>query len=80
MRKNENELSEELRNVEKLLDLVIKKKSCLNVKTGDRIAVSCDSNRKYDYYLGGVYTDNVVHTARSSSACFPLFQCTLSAA
>ena len=27
-----------------------------------------------------VYTDNVVHTARSSSACFPLFQCTLSAA
>ena len=28
----------------------------------------------------GVYTDNVVHTARSSSACFPLFQCTLSAA
>ncbi len=29
---------------------------------------------------GGVNTDELVHTARSSSACFPVFQCTLSAA
>jgi hypothetical protein len=27
-----------------------------------------------------VNTDELVHTARSSSACFPVFQCTLSAA
>ena len=27
-----------------------------------------------------VNTDESVHTARSSSACFPVFQCTLSAA
>ena len=27
-----------------------------------------------------VNTDELVHTARSSSACFPEFQCTLSAA
>lgn len=30
--------------------------------------------------LIGVNTDELVHTARSSSACFPVFQCTLSAA
>lgn len=31
-------------------------------------------------YLRLVNTDELVHTARSSSACFPVFQCTLSAA
>ena len=30
--------------------------------------------------ITGVNTDELVHTARSSSACFPVFQCTLSAA
>ena len=30
--------------------------------------------------LKDVNTDELVHTARSSSACFPVFQCTLSAA
>ena len=30
--------------------------------------------------LNIVNTDELVHTARSSSACFPVFQCTLSAA
>ena len=30
--------------------------------------------------LVAVNTDELVHTARSSSACFPVFQCTLSAA
>lgn len=32
------------------------------------------------YRSDGVNTDELVHTARSSSACFPVFQCTLSAA
>ena len=44
--------------------------------------------KKYDIVLGTVKrwnavfvnTDESVHTARSSSACFPVFQCTLSAA
>ena len=30
--------------------------------------------------IGFVNTDELVHIARSSSACFPVFQCTLSAA
>ena len=30
--------------------------------------------------IDSVNTDESVHTARSSSACFPVFQCTLSAA
>ncbi len=30
--------------------------------------------------MASVNTDELVHTARSSSACFPVFQCTLSAA
>ena len=36
----------------------------------------------YDEWLwvSHVNTDELVHTARSSSACFPVFQCTLSAA
>lgn len=33
-----------------------------------------------DIYSEYVNTDELVHTARSSSACFPVFQCTLSAA
>ena len=37
----------------------------------DILAVSC---------FALVNTDESVHTARSSSACFPVFQCTLSAA
>lgn len=34
----------------------------------------------FDALDAGVNTDESVHTARSSSACFPVFQCTLSAA
>ena len=35
---------------------------------------------RYKIGSGTVNTDELVHTARSSSACFPVFQCTLSAA
>ncbi|MDY4085242.1 MAG: hypothetical protein SOY57_06770 [Ruminococcus bromii] len=35
------------------------------------------TNKKKDIIVN---TDELVHTARSSSACFPVFQCTLSAA
>lgn len=31
-----------------------------------------------DNFFGAVDTDDSVHTARSSSACFPVFQCVLS--
>ena len=34
----------------------------------------------YSMGVHTVNTDELVHTARSSSACFPVFQCTLSAA
>ena len=36
--------------------------------------------RNYIIAIPDVNTDELVHTARSSSACFPVFQCTLSAA
>ena len=38
------------------------------------------ANRKFKDTIFRVNTDELVHTARSSSACFPVFQCTLSAA
>lgn len=31
-----------------------------------------------NYFMGGVYSDRLEHTARCFSACFPLIQCTLS--
>ena len=44
--------------------------------------VACAVQYAYMPYvlLNIVNTDELVHTARSSSACFPVFQCTLSAA
>ena len=41
----------------------------LHVNNGQYVRIAMDVN-----------TDELVHTARSSSACFPVFQCTLSAA
>ena len=47
-------------------------------------ALAIDNPLEYArLYLDGtmhVNTDELVHAARSSSACFPVFQCTLSAA
>ena len=40
----------------------------------------CRTDIRYMYLLDDVNTDDVVHTARSSSARFPAFQCMLSAA
>ena len=45
------------------------------------ITVLAMGNVEYEVYQeSAVNTDELVHTARSSSACFPVFQCTLSAA
>lgn len=46
------------------------------VKEGNVLKVDSFLNHQMDI----VNTDELVHTARSSSACFPVFQCTLSAA
>ena len=43
------------------------------------IVLTADYVAKKHGVKTGVNTDELVHTARSSSACFPLFQCTLSA-
>lgn len=40
----------------------------------------CEKTGLSESHLRNVNTDELVHTARSSSACFPVFQCTLSAA
>ena len=45
-----------------------------------KIRKTADLGQKSNLYKKGVNTDELVHTARSSSACFPVFQCTLSAA
>ena len=44
--------------------------------------MGCDDNESFIQmtHAATVNTDELVHTARSSSACFPVFQCTLSAA
>ena len=48
------------------------------IERGERNA-SLELALRISKYLG-VNTDELVHTARSSSAHFPVFQCTLSAA
>lgn len=44
---------------------------CIVIKT---------NHKDVNTYMNYVNTDELVHTARSSSACFPVFQCTLSVA
>lgn len=59
------------------------------ISKGNGIIFICDGEGSVGYtnympmdFIGSttVNTDELVHTARSSSACFPVFQCTLSAA
>ena len=66
-----------------LMYLRTKKKSSREVSLYEPIGTDREGNeiQLFDVIeTEGVNTDELVHTARSSSACFPVFQCTLSAA
>ena len=52
----------------------------LKNKTHNCLTFIHPKRRYVSFYFSAVNTDELVHTARSSSACFPVFQCTLSAA
>ena len=56
-------------------------KEMLCVSESKAYSIVRDLNKELEDkgYLIIVNTDESVHTARSSSACFPVFQCTLSA-
>ena len=48
--------------------------------TVDEIKAAVEIEHKIAWEKADVNTDELVHTARSLSACFPVFQCMLSAA